>query len=167
MLQREKGVEKEEKKAWCGSDPFDHIYQKLKKAFKKEIPTSSSHTPVKWWRSLSPRWGRRRRADSRCAACWSRGPDSWWDPWSSRAWSGVDWASLIPCYTHSLCTCTERRKHLLSRCSFQCQMLHFVFRYVYMIRMMLLLPFPLTLSWFSTKTLTREGGLVRCSNKEW
>lgn len=76
-------------------------------------PTSSSRTPVRWWRSLSRRWGCRRTDDSRCAAYWSRGWDSWWGLWSPRAWNGVNWASLTPCYTHSLCTCTGRRKALL------------------------------------------------------
>lgn len=87
-------------------------------------PTSSSRTPAPWWRSLSLRGGRRRRADSRCAACWSRGPELWWGPWSPGAWSVVDWASLIPCYTHNLCTCVERRQdhHFLSRFHCRCQM---------------------------------------------
>lgn len=76
-------------------------------------PTSSSRTPVRWWRSLSRRWGCRRTDGSRCAAYWSRGWDSWWGLWSPRAWNGVNWASLTPCYTHSLCTCTCRRTALL------------------------------------------------------
>lgn len=72
-------------------------------------PTSSSRTPARWWRSLSRRWGCRRTDDSRCAACWSRGWDSWWGLWSLRAWNGANWASLTPCYTHNRCTCTDRR----------------------------------------------------------
>lgn len=73
-------------------------------------PTSSSRTPVPCWRSWSRRWGCRRRDDSRCAACWSRGRDSWWGLGSLWAWNGANWASLTPCCTHNLCTCTGRRK---------------------------------------------------------
>lgn len=73
-------------------------------------PTSSSRTPERWWRSWSRRGGRRRRVDSRYAACWSRGPGSRWGPWSPRAWGGVDWASPIPCCTRNLCTWMSTKK---------------------------------------------------------
>lgn len=87
-------------------------------------PTSSVHTPVRWWRSLSLRWGCRRRVGSRSAACWSRGPGSWSGPWSSRAWSAVDWASPTPCCTRSLCTCMERERGNLQNVLLVFQIIH-------------------------------------------
>lgn len=88
-------------------------------------PTSSSRTPVRWWRSLSRRWGCRRTDDSRYAACWSRGWDSWWGLWSPRVWNGVNWAFLTPCCTHSLCTCTGRRKASVFQVK-ECWLRHFL-----------------------------------------
>lgn len=74
------------------------------------VHTSFSHSPAPWWRSLSLQWGRRKRAGSRCAACWSRALGSSSGTWSSRAWSVAEWASLTPCYTHNLCTCVCRQQ---------------------------------------------------------
>lgn len=95
-------------------DFADRMWLNLLRCQHFNQPTSSSRTPARWWRSLSRRWGCRRTDDSRCAACWSRGWDSWWGLWSPRAWNGVNWAFLTPCCTHSLYTCTGRKKALQS-----------------------------------------------------